>query len=40
MTTCLGKSCSLGLLCMFHEHLSISVCVSFVLGFEGGMLDS
>ena len=34
MTTCLGKSCSFGLLCV---ALSICVCSSFPFGFEGGI---
>ena len=36
MTTCLGKSCSFGLQCVFREHLSICGCVS-LFGFEVGM---
>ena len=39
MTTCLGKSCSFGLLsvCVLHERLSICACVSLSFGFEGEM---
>ena len=39
MTTCLGKSCSFGILCVFRKRLSIFVCLSFPFGFEGGMWD-
>ena len=35
MTTCLGKSCSFGSLCVSL----VCVCVSFPVGFEGGILD-
>ena len=39
MTTCLGKTCSFGLLCVFRERLSICMCASFPSGFEDGMWD-
>ena len=40
MTTCLGKSCSFGLVCLsFVNVYQFSVCPSFPFGFEGGMLD-
>ena len=39
MTTCLGKSCSFGILSVFRERLSIFVCLSFPFGFEDGMWD-
>ena len=34
MTTCLGKSYSFGLLCV-----SICMCASLPVGFEGGIMD-
>ena len=39
MTTCLGKSCSFGLLCVCLSCTFIKYCVcpSFPSGFEGGM---
>ena len=37
MTTCLGKSCSFGLL--LREHLSNFVCVLFPHGTEGDKRD-
>ena len=41
MNTCLGKSCSFWFtIHVFRECLTISVCVSFPFGFEGGMWDS
>ena len=40
MTTCLGKSCTFGLLCVsFVNVLSVCVYASFPFGFEGGMWD-
>ena len=40
MTTCVGRSCSLGLPCVsFVKVLSICVCASFPFGFEGGIWD-
>ena len=39
MITCLERSLSFGLLCVFRERLSISVCVSFPFGFEAKMAD-
>ena len=40
MTTCLGKSSSFGFnVHVFRKQLSICVCASFPLGFEGGMWD-
>ena len=35
MTTCLGKNCSFGLLCVTF----VNVCPSFPFGFEGGVWD-
>ena len=37
MTTCLGKSCSFGLLRAFRKLLSIYVLSCFPFGFEGRM---
>ena len=38
MTTCLGKSCSFGLLIMsFVNVYQVCVCVSFSSGNDGGM---
>ena len=41
MTTCLGKSCSFGLLCVFFVNFLqiLCVCPSFPFGIEGGMWD-
>ena len=40
MTTCLGKRCSFGLLCVsFVNFINFRVCPSFPFGFEGGMWD-
>ena len=40
MTTCLGKSCSFGSLCVsFFNVLSVCVSSSFPFGSEGGMWD-
>ena len=40
MATCLGKSCSFGLLCMSFINLyQFCVCPSFLFGFEGGAWD-
>ena len=41
MITCLGKSCSFGLLCRFVVNVCgfVCVCASFPFGFEGGMSD-
>ena len=40
MTTCFGKSCSLGLMCVFHECLSIFVSVLLPLfAFGDGLWD-
>ena len=39
MTTCLGKSCSFGLLCACFVNVYKFVCASFPFGFEGGMWD-
>ena len=40
MTTCLGKSCSFGSLCVsFVNVLLICVSSSFPFGSEGGMWD-
>ena len=36
MTTCLGKSCSFGLLCVSFVNVYQSVCY-FLFGFIGGM---
>ena len=39
MTTCLGKSCSFGLLCKSFVNI-LSLCVNpFHFGFDGGMWD-
>ena len=38
MTTCLGKSCSFGLLYVsFVNVINVFVCPSFSFGFEGGI---
>ena len=37
MTTCLGKSCSFGLLCV--SFVNVYACASFLFSFEGGILD-
>ena len=40
MTTCLGKSCSFGVLCVSFVNVYQFLCVSFFpFGFEGGMWD-
>ena len=40
MPTCLGKSCSFGLLCVsFVKFIKFSVCPSFPFGIEGGVCD-
>ena len=39
MTTCLGKSCSFYLLCVFIVNVYPFVCASFPFHFEGGMWD-
>ena len=39
MTTCLGKSCSFGLLCVSFENVYQFVCASFPFGFEAGLWD-
>ena len=39
MTTCLGKSCSFGLLCVSFMFMCVCVCVCFPIGFEGGVWD-
>ena len=40
MTICLGKSCTIGLLCVYFMNVyEICVCASFPFGFEGGMWD-
>ena len=39
MTTCLGKSCSFGLLCVSFVRICQFLSVSFPFGFESGMLD-
>ena len=40
MITCLGKSCSIGLLCVsFVNVYHFCVCPSFPFVFEGGMWD-
>ena len=40
MTTCLGKSCSFGLLCeSFVNVFQMYVFISFPFGFGGGMWD-
>ena len=39
MTTCLGKSCSFGLLCVSFVNVTSCVCPSFPFGFECGMWD-
>ena len=40
MTTCLGKSCSFGLVCVSVMNVyKISVSPSFPFGIEGGMWD-
>ena len=40
MTTCLGKTCSFGLLCVFCDDVCQIMCVLLsLLVFQGGMLD-
>ena len=41
MITCLGKSCSFGLLCVsfVNVYQFLCVCLSFPFGFEGGVWD-
>ena len=43
MTTCLGKSCLFGLLCMsfvnVYQIVCVCVCPSFRFGIESGMWD-
>ena len=39
MTTCLGKSCSFGKLCLSWALVKFYVCPSFPFGIEGGMWD-
>ena len=40
MTTCLGKSCSFGLVYVYQlMFISFCVCPPFPFGFEGGMWD-
>ena len=40
MSTCLGKSCSFGLLCVSFVNVNqFCVCPSFLSGFECGMWD-
>ena len=41
MTTCLGKSCTFGTLCLSFVNVYQFVCeyLSFPFGFEGGMWD-
>ena len=40
MTTCLEKSCSFGLLCVYFVNVYQFMCVPFFpLGFEGGNLE-
>ena len=40
MNTCLGKSCSFGLLCVSYVGVDHILCVSiFPFGIEGGMWD-
>ena len=40
MTTCLGKSCSFGLLCVSCANVFYFVCVILSFGVEDGMWDS
>ena len=37
MTTCLGKSCLFGVLCVSFVNVHQFVCPSFSFGFEDGM---
>ena len=37
MTTCLGKSCSFGLLCVSFVGICQNLCPSFPFGIEGRM---
>ena len=39
MTTCVGKSCSFGLLCLSFVNVYQSVCVFFPFGSDGGVWD-
>ena len=39
MTTCLGKSCSFGLLCVYLVTVNQVVCAPFLSSFEARMWD-